>query len=417
MATANCLNHVQQILRSKKPCYGKVNVHNDSESEDDPEPESTQLSARALRCRRRDIRRNHNRRPSQSAIQTVKVKTLAASYDVTYPNKRYSKKSRNGASTTIDLNTKKVTHFATRSKGYNHPKTASTASMETQMFSQTIEDLGSLNLKPTHMSVDGQKGIPALIESINEKEDSDELSMKIHPDAAHMKKSLPDKIVNWAKVNNEALCLAGYRAGITQKWSRLLTARIWVQVFSNSEVKTLEECKARLGTSFGHYLPKDAIHSECKDGDHNWYNTAFGNGNNRSKALVRDYPTGCGNLFKKWFYSEYDDDMLLLLMSSGCTSLNESCNHVINRYSDKTRYLGPLSYRHSVARGVLQWNNPYYHYVEELQSFGIYLSPEHTKYLDKRLKERGRVSAYSVSHKRNAKEHSKKFYDGKTVDT
>ncbi len=82
-----------------------------------------------------------------------------------------------------------------------------------------------------------------------------------------------------------------------------------------------------------------------------------------------------GDLFENWLFEEVLDDTLIeILMRPGCTSLNEACNKVIANYSNKKRYLGPLSYQHSVARGVLQWNKPYGHLQDELQIFGIYLS-------------------------------------------
>ena len=98
-----------------------------------------------------------------------------------------------------------------------------------------------------------------------------------------------------------------------------------------------------------------------------------------------------------------------ILLKPGCTSLNESCNHVINNYTLKKRYLGALAYAHLVARGVLQWNDPYQQLADELEMFGIMLSPKHKTMIAQRIKFKNMNTIRSRSHSNKVKKHNKKY--------
>ena len=62
------------------------------------------------------------------------------------------------------------------------------------------------------------------------------------------------------------------------------------------------------------------------------------------------------------------------------------------------------------SRGILQWNDPYVHLVNELTSFGIYLRDGHMNYLRLLLKQRGRITVQATSHRRYAAKHESKYH-------
>ena len=154
LTNQQCKQYISDISRSRKKRIKTVTIQTDIDDE----------------YKDIEIDHNHNHNYSNShveSIRTLKVKTFPASFDVTYPNKRYAHSSRNGTSTLIADTIKKVIHFSTRSKGYNYDPAQPTSGMDKDLFSKTLDELQTLNLYPTHMSVDGQKQIPCAKESRN----------------------------------------------------------------------------------------------------------------------------------------------------------------------------------------------------------------------------------------------------------
>ncbi len=144
--------------------------------------------------------------------------------------------------------------------------------------------------------------------------------------------------------------------------------------------------------------------------EYHWCKTAFGTAMNMSSALKSELPIGIGDIFTEFLYDEIlDDELIEILLRPGCTSLNEACNKIINAYANKKRFLGPLSYTHAVARGVLQWNMSYMHLLKELKYFGISLAKIHKQWFVKQMAKRNYNSYWSTSHKRNLKKHQRKY--------
>ena len=99
-------------------------------------------------------------------------------------------------------------------------------------------------------------------------------------------------------------------------------------------MKTLDECWDQIIKVITHYMPDDEEHSDCKLLHCDWCPTAFGDAKNRSKSCGV-LPIGMGELFTEWFSKLLDDESIKLLMNSGCTSYNESCNNIMNKYAHK----------------------------------------------------------------------------------
>ena len=97
------------------------------------------------------------------------------------------------------------------------------------------------------------------------------------------------------------------------------------------------------------------------------------------------------------------------LLKPGCTSWNESLNHVIHWFVDKQRYLGAVSYEGAVGRGVCQWNDPLYHIQKEFYCFGLWISDVHIKWIESALKHRQYITEWSHSYLRYAAKHHKKY--------
>ena len=154
-------------------------------------------------------------------------------------------------------------------------------------------------------------------------------------------------------------------------------------------------------------MPNDAEHSDCKLLGYEWCPTAFKDAKNISKSCGV-LPIGMGELFAEWFSELFDDEMITVLMNSGCTSYNESCNNIINKYAHKKRYLGWRSYEGAVARGICQWNNPYTHLKEELTVYHIHLTNEHKRELQRNIQQLQRITKWSRSHERYLKRHQKR---------
>ena len=215
-------------------------------------------------------------------------------------------------------------------------------------------------------------------------------------DLAHLKKSFPAKLLRFKKAYDwsDAEGYGDIRK-FTEKYARLLTDRMFSLAFHDASVTTVGRAKTVIHDVLTHYCPADDQHTNCFKEQFTWCKTAFGSAQNTSSALKSALPVGFGALLEEWLYSEVLDDTLIeILIRPGCTSLNEACNHVINLYAKKSRFLGALSYKHAVARGVLQWNAPYAHLVEELKSFGIIVSEKHNEWVR-------RTNGTSRSIKRN----------------
>ncbi len=159
-----------------------------------------------------------------------------------------------------------------------------------------------------------------------------------------------------------------------------MTGRLFQYAFHNNDVNTVDDAKYQIDKVLTHYMPDDRFHTQCFLHQYTWCKTAFGDDINRinmSSALKSELPIGLGSLFRDWlFNNELDDTLIEILLHPGSTSLNEACK-VCNKYANKKRYLGALSYEHAVARGILQWNKPYIHLIKELNIFGIKLSKQH----------------------------------------
>ncbi len=141
---------------------------------------------------------------------------------------------------------------------------------------------------------------------------------------------------------------------------------------------------------------------------------------NTSFALKSQLPIGLmkDNLFEKWLYANVlSDSTVRILLKPGCTSLNESCNKIINKYANKKRHLDPLSYAHAVARGVMQWNSPYKHLADELTYYGICVSDDHMHWINKQIQHTNYVSAKSTSHEAHLKKHQRKYESLEVDDT
>ncbi len=190
----------------------------------------------------------------------------------------------------------------------------------------------------------------------------------------------------------------------------MLVDRIFQYSFHDKNINTVHDAKVTINRVLTHYIPDTADHDDCYYARYKWCKTAYGKAKNKSSSLKSALPIGMRNLFKSWLYDNILTDTLIrVLLKPGCTSLNESCNKIINKYAHKKRHLGGESYTHAVARGVMQWNDPYMHLVDGLQFYGIYLTSNQMDWINRQIKHTNYVSAKNSSHEAQLKRHQQKY--------
>eukprot|EP01084_Bolivina_argentea_P292910 503696_1 len=347
-------------------------------------------------------------------------KCVRSGFDGSYHNKVYARNSLNGCVTFIDIKSRKVIHFDTRTKHWNYPKHGVSGNMERDMARSGIIYLNSKMIHPNDLSIDGDAKIPPLVEAIN-KIASELFSglpvVKLSSDIAHSKKNMVTHVFqfksdfDWTGRKNEYDL-----RGFTFEYCKLLIDRWFQYAFHEKSVTTVSAAIDAVRRQLIHLMPNDALHSECAIANFDWCKTLNAGANNRSSHLNTGdpakygLPIGIREEFDEWLFKHIlQDRTIQILLKPGCTSLNESCNHVINDYTFKKRLLGGLGYAHMVARGVLQWNNPFRHLMEELEIFGIVLSPKHKQMIENRIKKKNKDTIRSRSHKNKLKKHRKKY--------
>jgi len=212
---------------------------------------------------------------------------------------------------------------------------------------------------------------------------------------------------------------------ITQIFCRALVQRMFEYCFSDKTITEPDSAQKKLSEIFQHFFPSGRNHTDCKKNGRKWCPTAFPRDNkktkkNKSSLLSKEYPIqkGLWKKFEKWIFSELlTDDVLLAVLDYGCTSLNESLNAIINRYCDKKRFLGHLSYRGAVARGVLQWNHPYLHLLEEMAEYGMEITPQHQNFVKRLIKTRTENKEWAATHQKQLAHYRKKWKLGQSADS
>ena len=372
-AKMECNAEIRRIRTSKKHCYRKIHDQSDDK---------------------------------------ISYKCCGVSTDGSWPNKQLSRSSRNGLITFIDNNSGKVIWYDTRCKGYDFAMDKFSGDMEICMFSDGIKSLQSQGIHVNDISVDGDAKIKKLTTELNENDEViqnlDEIQLRA--DKAHVKKHFPSKLLKFKNAYDWS-AERGYNIkGFTEKYCRLISDAMFQYAFHEESVKTIDEAKLKIHEVICHYAPMDEHHTDCFRNQYTFCKTAFGSARNRSSALKSPLPIGFGQLLEEFVYTELlDDTKMEVLLRPGCTSLNEACNKVINAYSHKKRYLAPKSYRHFVARGVCQWNKPYMHLLDELESFGVYLGTSHCNWFESQLANRNWVNEWSTSRERYLAKHQKKY--------
>ena len=268
---------------------------------------------------------------------------------------------------------------------------------------------------PCGISVDGDSKMPKLVKKINENVKLIVPGLPpidISSDVAHVKKNMVKKIYMFKKIYDWTDCEdRGYNInGFTFEYCKLLIDRMFQYAFHSDQVESIEEAKKAIEKCLYHYMPDHPKHSHCYYNRYMWCKTAWNGGNNKSAALNKPLPTGIRKIFRTHLYDEIlSDRTISILMKPGCTSLNESCNKIINKYANKKRFLGGLSYAHAVSRGVMQWNDPYSQLEKELSYYGIYLSKAHKQWIKEQIRNNKDISLKSKSHEAHLKNHRKKY--------
>lgn len=334
------------------------------------------------------------------------LRLLSVGFDGSWQNKIYSRRSRNGCASMIGRHCKKVLAYETRCKNHNYSIHSASGNMEREMLASCMIKLYQEGLRVNKVAVDGDSKIRTTLQWLSSNCPQIKLP-ELKADIAHAKKKLPDNIYNGFRAKN--IMNDAQIQCFTKKFCRLLIDRVFRYCFHAAEVTELEDCKAKIGRMIMHYFPSGKKHPQCKKYELTWCNTAHGKGANKSTCLGREYPTGRGlaTKFEKYLFNEHlTDSVIEGLLLHGSTSLNESLNAIINWYADKKRHLGYKAYEGAVARGISQWNDPYFHLITELKKYHIPLLPSHERHLRnmKRAKEANKLAALSYETRKKAYE-------------
>eukprot|EP01083_Nonionella_stella_P132805 403815_1 len=168
-------------------------------------------------------------------------------------------------------------------------------------------------------------------------------------------------------------------SGFTTKYCRFLVKKLFQFAFEPEEIQTVADAKLGIDKVLCHYMPEDHNHTECRERGYDWCPVVKAQDKKPSqspvksppkkkrkknkkkkkskkhkkkqikpKGLGRLVPSGMRDLFVSWLYSDlFSDEFILLMLKPGCTSLNESLNHLCSRCDAMERSLP--THHHRIA--------------------------------------------------------------------